>query len=188
MSIAGAFDLRVIAECAGEPVETIRTLNPVLRRLATPADRTFALRVPLGRAEAVADCVRTLPPEKRVNFRKHVVRRGQSLASIARANGVSARDVAEANGIAPGKRLRRGTELIIPIPAHTRVATVRHERRPDASEGRRVRHRIKPGDTLVSIAAQYGTTVRELRTWNRLRNTRIAAGNVLTIYTGSAQD
>jgi membrane-bound lytic murein transglycosylase D len=188
VSIAGAFDLRVIAECAGEPVETIRTLNPVLRRLATPADRTFALRVPLGRAEAVADCVRTLPPEKRVNFRKHVVRRGQSLASIARANGVSARDVAEANGIAPGKRLRRGTELIIPIPAHTRVATARHERGLDASEGRRVRHRIKPGDTLVSIAAQYGTTVRELRTWNRLRNTRIAAGSVLTIYTGSAQD
>ena len=186
--ITGAFDLRVIAECAGEPLDNIRTLNPELRRLATPADRTYALAVPLGRAEAVAECVETLPPEKRVNFRKHVVRRGQSLASIARANGVSAGDIAEANGIAVGKRLRRGTELIIPIPAHARVATVRHQRTPDAADGRRVRHRIKPGDTLMSIAARYGTTVRELRTWNRLPDTRIAAGNVLTIYTGSAQD
>ncbi len=49
--IEGAFDLRVIAECAGEPVEEIRALNPELRRLATPADRTFALRVPAGRAQ-----------------------------------------------------------------------------------------------------------------------------------------
>jgi len=187
VTIAGALDLRVIAECAGEPVETIRALNPELRRLATPADRTYALRVPVGRAETVAGCVKTLPPEKRVNFRKYVVRRGQSLASIARANGVSARDVADANGVAVGQRLRRGTELIIPIPAHARVATVRQQRTPDA-DGQRVRYRIKPGDTLVSIAAQYGTTVRELQTWNKLHDQRIAAGNVLTIYTGSAQE
>ena len=152
MPIAGALDLRVIAECAGEPVEELRALNPELRRLATPADRTFALRVPAA-PQTVAECVSTLPAEKRVNFRKHVVRRGQTLAGIARANGVSARDVAEANGLAPGGRLRPGTELIIPIPAHARVATVRHERRPDVAEGRRVRYRIKPGDTLHSIAA-----------------------------------
>jgi membrane-bound lytic murein transglycosylase D len=188
VSIAGAFDLRVIAECAGEPVETLQTLNPELRRLATPADRTYSLRVPLGRAETVAGCVKTLPPEKRVNFRKYVVRRGQSLAGIARANGVSARDVAEANGIAVGQRLRRGTELIIPIPTHARVAAVRHGRTPDPSDGQRISYRIKPGDTLVSIAAQYGTTVRELQAWNKLHDERIAAGNVLTIYTGSAQD
>src|SRR5512136_677291 len=48
VAIEGAYDLRVIAECAGEPVEEIRALNPELRRLATPADRAFALRVPAG--------------------------------------------------------------------------------------------------------------------------------------------
>jgi membrane-bound lytic murein transglycosylase D len=186
--IEGALDLRAIAECAGEPVEALRDLNPELRRIATPADRTYALRVPAGRAGSVAACVAGLPIEERASFRKHVVRRGQTLSGIARANGVTARDVAEANGLPLGQRLRRGTELIIPIPARTRIATVRHQRAPDASDGRRVRHRIKPGDTLLAIAAQYGTTVRELQAWNRLRNTHIAAGNVLTIYTGSAQD
>ncbi len=123
--IEGAIDLRVIAECAGEPVEGIRALNPELRRLATPADRTFALRVPPGRAETVATCVAELPLEKRVSFRKHVVRRGQTLSGIARANGVAARDVAEANGLALQSRLRPGTELIVPIPARPRVAAVR---------------------------------------------------------------
>jgi membrane-bound lytic murein transglycosylase D len=189
VKIEGAFDLRVIAECAGEPVEAFRSLNPELRRLATPADRTFALRVPAGRGQAVADCVLNLPAEKRVNFRKHVVRRGQTLAGIARANGVTARDVAEANNLPSARRLRPGTELIIPIPAKPRVAQARREKAAEAPDAPgQVRYRIQPGDTLASIAAQHGTTVRELQTWNGLRGSLIAAGSVLTIYTGSPQD
>jgi len=187
--IEGAIDLRVIAECAGEPVEGIRALNPELRRLATPADRTFSLRVPAGRAQAVAACVADLPLEKRVNFRKHVVRRGQTFASIARANGTTARDVAEANNLPLQKRLRPGTEMIIPIPAKPRVTQARREAAEEAPEGRgRVRYRIQPGDTLGSIAAQYGTTVRDLQTSNHLRGSWIAAGDVLTIHTGAPQD
>jgi membrane-bound lytic murein transglycosylase D len=187
--IEGAFDLRVIAECAGEPVEEIRELNPELRRLATPADRTFSLRVPPGRAQTVATCVAELPAEKRVNFRKVVVRRGQTFATIARANGTTARDVAEANNLSLQRRLRPGTELIIPIPAKPRLAQARREAAEEAAEARgRVRYRIQPGDTLASIAAQYGTTVRDLQASNRLRGSRIAAGDVLTIDTGSAQD
>ncbi len=186
VALDGAYDLRAIAECAGAPVEDIRALNPELRRLATPADRTFALRVPAGVAKKVSDCVVNLPPEKRVNFRTLVVRRGQTLASIARANGVRTRAVADANGLALKSRLKPGTELIIPVPARPRLLTARHERGGDAPEGRRVRYRVKPGDTLVSIAAQYGTTVRELQTWNGLRGTRIAVGGLLTIYRVSA--
>jgi membrane-bound lytic murein transglycosylase D len=194
VAVEGAYDLRVVAECAGEPVESLRSLNPELRRLATPADRTFALRVPEGRGPQVTDCLANLAPEKRVSFRTHVVRKGQTLASIARANGVKASDIAEANGIPAGRRLRRGTELVIPIPAaRTRVATARRDRTPvtqvsEAPDGRRIRYRIRPGDTLGSIAAEHGITVGDLRTWNRLRSTRIAAGDVLTIYTASAQD
>jgi len=184
VAIEGAFDLRVLAECAGEPVEAIRELNPELRRLATPADRTFSLRVPVGRGETVAGCVASLPPEKRAHFRKHVVRRGQTLSGIARANGVSAREVAEANGLPAGRRLRPGTELIIPIPAKSRVSEARRASSPEPPDGA-VRYRIRPGDTLASIAAQHGTTVRELQAWNGLRGTRIAAGDVLTIPSGS---
>jgi membrane-bound lytic murein transglycosylase D len=185
--IEGAFDLRVLAECAGEPVESIRELNPELRRLATPADRTFALRVPVGRGEAVAGCVASLPPEKRAHFRKHVVRKGQTLAGIGRANGVSAREIAEANGLPQGRRLRPGTELIIPIPAKPRATAARRTKPAEPAEGA-FRYRIQPGDTLGSIAAQHGTTVRDLQAWNGLRDSRIAAGDLLTIHATSNQD
>jgi len=194
--VEGAVDLRVIAECALAPIEEIRSLNPELRRLATPAGRTFDVRVPPGRGETLGGCLEALPPEKRVRFRTHVVARGQTLSGIASRNGIRARDLAEANAIPLRRRLAVGTELIIPIDPRTRTRPVRQAsaRVPPATgtelgDGRvRIHYRIRPGDTLTAIAAQYGTTVRELQSWNGLRSSRIAAGATLTIYAETAKN
>jgi membrane-bound lytic murein transglycosylase D len=125
--VEGAVHLAVVAACAGESVEELRARNPELRRLATPADRTFALRVPEGRGRTVAECLDRRPTDQRVAWRPHVVRRGQTLGSIARANGVTARAVADANGITLQKRLRVGAELIVPVAPGPRVERVRRE-------------------------------------------------------------
>jgi membrane-bound lytic murein transglycosylase D len=189
VAVHDAYDLRVVAECAGEPVETLRELNPELRRLATPADRGYDLRVPPGRGETVRQCLAELPADKKVAYRKHVVRRGQTLGSIARANGVSAQAIAEANLLVPQRRLRPGTELVIPVPAgKARVVTARREGSQAPKDRDHVRYRIQPGDTLVSIAAEHGTTVPKLQAWNGLSGTRITAGAVLTIYSDTSRD
>jgi LysM repeat protein len=123
-----------------------------------------------------------------------VVGRGQTLATIARTNGVRAKDIAEANNLPPTRRLRVGTELIIPIPAAQATSTRRASRESGraaqslADARGRVRYRIKAGDTLTGIAAEYGVTVSELRSWNKLRSSMIAAGSTLTIYTESAKN
>ena len=36
--------------------------------------------------------------------------------------------------------------------------------------------------TLTSIASRFRTTVRQLMAWNKLRGTRLSAGNTLTIH------
>ena len=198
--VEGAVDLRVIAECVQAPIGDIRGLNPELRRLATPANRTFHLRVPRGLGETLGGCLQSLSPEKRVRFRTHVVARGQTLAGIAAKNGVRARDIAEANNLSLNRRLRVGTELIIPIDPRARDASTRRPTTRPASrvsppageemaDGRvRIRYRIKRGDTLARIAALYGTTVRELQSWNGLSSSRIAAGDTLTIYAETAKN
>jgi membrane-bound lytic murein transglycosylase D len=192
-----AVDLRTVSECADTTLDTVQQLNPELRRLATPADRAFNLNLPVGKGEAMLACLEKIPVNQRVRFRTHTVARGQTLASISRRYGVRMADVASANGISTKKPLSRGTELIIPID-YTRATTpVRRASASAATTGTavaaraegpaaratRVSYRVKPGDTLVSIASQYGTTVRELRTWNRLRGSQIVAGATLTIYT-----
>ena len=37
-------------------------------------------------------------------------------------------------------------------------------------------------DTLGTIATKYRTTVQQLKVWNRMRGTRLAAGDMLTLY------
>src|SRR5262245_7156348 len=107
-----AVDLRTVSECADTTLDTVQLLNPELRRLATPADRTFNLNVPSGKGEAMLACLEKIPVGQRVRFRTHTVARGQTLASISRRYGVRAADIASANGITVKKPLSRGTELI----------------------------------------------------------------------------
>lgn len=188
--VQGAVDLRVIAECAGTGLDDMQMLNPELRRLATPANRTFDVKVPPGRGPGVRTCLDKLPADKRVTFRTHTVARGQTLASVARQYGAKVSDIASANAIDAGRarRLARGTELIIPIPRASvppprRAASAAPEV-ADLTSGRmRIQYRVKPGDTLHAIAARYRTTVQELMSWNNLSGSLLAAGNLLTVYT-----
>ena len=191
--VQGAVDLRVISECAGTTLEEVQLRNPELRRLATPANITFQLKVPVGSGDKLTECLEGLPAEKRVHFRTHVVARGQTLNSIAAKYGARTRDIADANGIPVTRPLAVGTELIIPVDARAAVTVRRASRTstaqtttvaaPGDSGPVRVTYRIKPGDTLASIASQYGTTVQNLQSWNGLHGSRIAAGETLTIYT-----
>jgi membrane-bound lytic murein transglycosylase D len=191
--VEDAVDLRVVAECAGSSLDRLRLLNPALRRLATPAQRSFYVRVPKGTAMATSACLHAIPPERRVAFRGHVVSRGQTLASIARQYGTRTADIAQANGLSSRAKLARGQELIIPVSprpaaaAETRVAAVEPTVEPEAAvpnDGKvRISYRVKAGDTLSAIARSFKTTIGALKSWNGLEGSRIAAGHTLTIYT-----
>jgi peptidoglycan lytic transglycosylase D len=189
--VAGTVDLRVVAECLETPVDDVRALNPELRRLATPATDGYPLRVPEGRAGLLTACLDNVPAQKRVQFRTHVVARGQTFSSIARKYGLRSQDLAAANALSVSRSLRVGQELIIPIEPRTAAPRAASESsatvvtaslEPPSASRIRVTYRIRPGDTLGAIAERYGTTVRELQSWNGLRGTRITAGRMLTIF------
>ena len=51
-----------------------------------------------------------------------------------------------------------------------------------AKDAKRVQHRVKPGETLYSIAREYGTTVSALRQSNPfLADRSLEAGDLLKI-------
>lgn len=93
----------------------------------------------------------------------HVVRAGESLSKIARQHGTTTEDLAKLNGIRNPALIREGQKLKLPTPAPTGGS-----RTGEAASGGTVSgtHRVKPGETLYSIARIYGLSVEALKEAN----------------------
>ena len=109
-----------------------------------------------------------IPPVSGVLY---TVERGDSLASIGTAYGVSAAEIAEANGLDPAAVLSIGTQLVIPGAApgaypdagSPQARPSRARRRAPAcgggtAAGRRWRPSRRTAPEIVSIAAAYVAT------------------------------
>ena len=194
-----AIDLRRVAEWTGQTIDDVQALNPELRRWTTPlATPNYEIKVPAGTASMFADRLAAASPDQLASLKFYTVRRGESIATIARKLSVSRTDLAEANKLSIRSPVRTGQELLIPraptgllaasasAPAPEAVpsrpisasATVSASRREPSAT---LMYRVKRGDTLSSIARLYNTTVAKLRSWNRLNDNHIAPGDRLKI-------
>jgi membrane-bound lytic murein transglycosylase D len=167
-------DLRLVAETVDTDLDTLRLLNPELLRLVTPPDPDFVLHLPEGTAEHFNAGIAMIPPDKWVSWRQHRVVEGDTLSEIAQQYRVTTTAVADANGLGLKAVLPVGQKLIIPAS------------QPQPVVGKLVRYTVRRGDTLASIADEFGVTVPELRRWNHLRSrtTRVNRGVRLRIYPG----
>jgi membrane-bound lytic murein transglycosylase D len=198
-------DLRRIAEWAHTTISTIQTLNPELRRWTTPIrDDDYTLKVPVGTAGVVKAKLVEASDADLASLRWYTVKRGDTLASIARTLRVSRADLAEANYLRTTSRVTPGSKLMIPhestvlmaaradrpVPATESRSLVADKVVPavNASGGQRVKvtYQVKRGDTLSSIARVFSTSVNSIKEWNRIPGSQIQAGERLTIYTARA--
>jgi membrane-bound lytic murein transglycosylase D len=196
-----AVDLRRVAEWTGSSIDHIQQLNPELRRWTTPVRYEYEMKVPAGTADGLRAELASASSSELTSIKWHTVKRGESLQSIARKLKVSRTDLAEANGLRLKSKVRAGQRLIIPR-APAGLLAARTERPAPSSlvaskslagaastpegaptpAGKRTVYRVKRGDTLYSIAELFDTTVEKIKSWNRLRGSRITAGDRLTIF------
>ncbi len=169
-------DLRLVAETIDADVETLRSLNPQLLRMVTPAEPNFELRLPAGTAHRFLTEIADIPPEKWVSWRRHRVEEGETLFEIARSYHVPPAAIAEANGLESRAELEPGQKLIIPAAA-----------RSEMNLGKLTRYRVRKGDTLGTIADQFSVSRAELVKWNHLRSEKVARGMTLRVYPGGLQ-
>src|ERR1700730_5880655 len=165
-------DLRLVAETIDVDVETLRTLNPSLLRLATPDDPSFELHLPAGSAERFSAEIADIPADKWVSWRRHRVEAGETLTSIAKKYHVTPAAIAEANNLEHRASLDAGEKLIIP------AALAQAE-----AKRRLVSYRVRKGDTFLGIADRFSVEPEDLRKWNRLKSNHVGRGMVLRIYT-----
>jgi membrane-bound lytic murein transglycosylase D len=167
-----AIDLRLVAETIDVDVETLRSLNPSLLRLATPDDPSFELHLPQGAAQRFSAEIADIPPDKWVSWRRHRVEAGETLTSIGKKYRVTPAAIADANSLERNAALEAGEKLIIPAT------------QPQTETKRRlVSYRVRRGDTLGGIADRFSVNAEDLRKWNRLKSNRVSRGMVLRVYT-----
>ena len=110
-----AIDLRRVAEWTGQTIDEVQALNPELRRWTTPlATPNYEIKVPAGTASMFADRLAAASPDQLASLKFYTVRRGESIATIARKLSVSRTDLAEANKLSIRSPVRTGQELLIP--------------------------------------------------------------------------
>lgn len=113
--VPDATSLSVIAEAAGVREAEVIALNPQLIRRATPPGERYFVRLPERTGAAFAISYARVPADQRLRAIEHTIRRGDTLAKLARAYGSDLSAIRTANpGVRP-RRLRVGEPLFIPV-------------------------------------------------------------------------
>jgi membrane-bound lytic murein transglycosylase D len=209
VAMKGAVDLRSIAKLAECSYDELRDLNPSARTamLRGPNGIT-TVRVPEGKSELIQKNLAAGVELPTVNLTvRHRVRRGETLRMIATEYSVNPTELARVNNLGRGRPLRRGMLLTVPASFRApRPEVLADEEDPRTStdyvpprtiglpgkvEGNsvaieRITHTVKRGETLRSIAVQYGVTVTELKTWNHITTPGVKVGTRLRIRDNDA--
>jgi membrane-bound lytic murein transglycosylase D len=119
VNVPHAVELEAVARAAELTPKEIHDLNPELRRSCTPP-RGYDVKLPVGRAEAFAKNWPSIGPTAALGFAHHTVVKGEGVAAVAAAYGVPSSTIVQMNGLKAGKRVKPGTELVIPLTAMAR--------------------------------------------------------------------
>jgi membrane-bound lytic murein transglycosylase D len=194
-----AENLRTIAQHAGIDRATLLELNPELLRCCTPPQRAaYSIKVPRGESAAqLLAAVESGEVGRMASFKRHVVKRGDTLSSIAKRNGVPSHAILAMNEVRSSQRLKPGTELVIPdsggvaYRSDRQVASERPRARKSrraseaksAAEGRSLSYVVRKGDTLYGISRRYDVRVEEIRRWNPSSQTKnLRPGSRIRLY------
>ncbi|MBI2305730.1 MAG: LysM peptidoglycan-binding domain-containing protein [Rhodocyclales bacterium] len=190
--------LEKVAPRFGITLADLKRVNGLNGKLKTTAGLT--LLVPAGEGIGTADMA-ALPEQPRLpaadptpaKTAAVVVRKGETLAAIARRSGVNVAELRRINRLA-GDRVAPGTRLMLTAaPATTPPAAAAgtptkaaHNKtgRPPVAANKRprvTRYTVKRGDTLYSIARQFKVEQQDLQRWNGPATKSLQPGQQLTI-------
>jgi membrane-bound lytic murein transglycosylase D len=111
----------------------------------------------------------------RVWWRYPTVHAGDTLASLARTYRTTPKSIKEANQL-DGSELRTDAKLIIPVAPGKHVTDT-------ATYARRItRYKVRKGDTVQTVAENFGVSAQMLRRWNGLRGDSLHGRTVLALH------
>lgn len=178
VTVAEPTNLSALAKAAGVSIDSLKKLNPELKRNCTPPDMQYVLKIPMGKRLDFQQQYALLTEQERMPWIEHTVGRRETLAKIARRYGVSSTELAALNNIAGYRsNVRRGQVLRIPVvnQGQEQLATISDAepvapKKQGSTARQTTTHTVQSGESLASIAKRYSVEVSDLRSWNDLRS------------------
>ena len=169
-----------IARKFGISMAQLRDINdlPVRKRLRQPRQ----LLVPSNGDDAApvavlvdnAELQKPADEPEQAESRKHVVKSGESLSSIAKRYNISVKQMMALNHL-KSARVKSGQTLLVD------KAPIRTIASKNPGSPKKTIYVVKRGDTLSSIARKFEVATDDLQRWNNLRDAHIIPGHKLTI-------
>jgi membrane-bound lytic murein transglycosylase D len=183
--------LRDIASKIEVSEDVLNVLNSELRHKLTP-DTEYDLKIPTD-ALAKFNLIANEIPESekpifsaRAIFKKHRIKHGETVASIAKRYKISKAALISNNPRTTKNGLYAGQMLRIPIIREERLTKNKtksiNKRIQTASVGSRQLYKVKRGDTLFSISRRFDIPADEIKEINKLSSNSIQVGRVLKLY------
>ncbi|MBF0219601.1 MAG: LysM peptidoglycan-binding domain-containing protein [Gammaproteobacteria bacterium] len=174
-------DLDLAAKMAGISLNELLKLNPAFKRWSTDPEGPHYLLLPIDNADPFKERYAQQPPPAARHNKIYVVRKGDTLGTIAQRFNISVAALKSANELT-GNSLKKGQEITIPA-ASTTVATkpsattttttakTATAPKPKQSSAATTTHTVRSGESLWSISRQYSVSVDDLKRWNSMKGT-----------------
>lgn len=175
VEITSRTDLDLIARLADVPYNTLKELNPELRRWCTPPNYpNYLLKLPKGKKEQFTAELAKIPEEQRyterIDYKRYKAKKQDTLKTVAARFSTTPERIAELNHLKSGANVR-GRSLLVPVqsavstkPAHSSEPIVAVAAK---AKGNRY-YTIKKGDTLYALAKKFKVPAAILAGWNNM--------------------
>jgi membrane-bound lytic murein transglycosylase D len=185
VQVTTATSLQLIAEATDTSVDHIRSINPELKRDATPRGEAYTVRVPPGKAKQFVAILQRIPGDRRDSARVISVAPGEDLQDVASRTGVS---VTQLQAMNSGVDLKSTTKLV--VPNSTVRLTSWRRAKPDTTEAAPsglTKVRARKGDTIARIAAARNLDANEIARLNGVTpETELRAGQEIRLPAAAA--
>ncbi|RCS59201.1 transglycosylase SLT domain-containing protein [Parvibium lacunae] len=179
-------DIRTAAKLAGMSVEEFKQLNPAYNRPVILGKMASPLLIPSHKAMDFLEAVKTQGGQS--GWRTYTLSKGEKLDSVAQKFGTNTQYLRELNGLGLKTKSLAGMTLL--VPGEGQLDEQRLLAQPVLSDTPALPsppkynyHLSKKGETLASLAKQYGTTISALRQLNGLKTNSLRPGQKLLINT-----
>lgn len=182
-------DVKKAAQFANMSEDDFIELNPSFNRPVIVASHNNRMLLPMDALDQFVENLvsYSMSGQPLSNWTTYKLQPGDTLASVAKRAMMTEKELREANQIPLGRRVKVGSLLLVNkssgignysenISADTIGATLSLQQ-----DFRRVKYRVRRGDTLGRIAKRLGVSQQKIKRENRLRSNLLRVGQNLVI-------